>query len=440
MSRKIVFIGAGGHNFAYSLARDLLSYPAFDDCTLGLVDIDAKGLEVSRAAIQRIIDEGQYHAKIVASTDRTELLPGADGVVSMLMAQPLSVFRRDLEICEKYGVSINVGDTRNAAGVFRFLRTVPVMLDILNDIRRLCPNAVFLNYTNPMAMLCRAMQEAAPEIVTTGLCHSVQGTAAKFEKLLNIPQGELNYVCAGINHMAYYLRLEHNGRDVYPDLRHAILDDPEEFGRDIVRNEVFRAFGYYVTESSGHFSEYAPWFRKNPAKIEQYCMSGEGNTGRPNYTIEVREERARSYEAHVRHLMTDPVDLTRGRGYASRIFNAILGDGEMFRFNGNVRNFGLIDNLPDGACVEVPVLAAPGGLSPIHVGPVPYAVLPLMSLSSQIEEMAVRASFEGDAELVYQAICYDPLTAAVLDLREIRALTDELFAFSKPYLPQFRLK
>ena len=439
MSKKIVFIGAGGHNFAFSLARDLLTYPAFDDCTLGLVDIDPKGLEVSRAAIQRIIDEGHYHAKLVVSTDRTELLPGADGVVSMLMAQPLSVFRRDLEICEKYGVSINVGDTRNVAGIFRFLRTVPVMLDILADIRRYCPGAVFLNYTNPMAMLCRAMQEAAPEIVTTGLCHSVQGTAAKFEKLLGIPQGELNYVCAGINHMAYYLKLEHDGRDMYPALRHAILDDPAEFGRDIVRSEVFRAFGYYVTESSGHYSEYSPWFRKTPEKIEKYCMSGEGNTGRPNYTIEVREARAQNYEEHVRQLLTDPLDLTRGREYASRIFNAILGDGEVFRFNGNVRNYGLIDNLPVGACVEVPVLAAPGGLSPIHVGPLPYAVLPLVSLSSQIEEMAVRASFEGDPEMVYQAVCYDPLTSAVLDLREIRALTDELFAFSKPYLPQFRL-
>ena len=439
MSRKIVFIGAGSHNFSRSLARDLLTYPAFEDCTLALVDIDPRGLENARIAIQRIIDEGHYNARIVAGTDRTEFLPGADGVVSMLMAQPLSVFRRDLEICEKYGVSINVGDTRNAAGIFRFLRTVPVMLDILADIRRYCPGAVFLNYTNPMAMLCRAMQETAPEIVTTGLCHSVQGTAMKFEQLLHLPEGSLHYTCAGINHMAYYLRLEHDGQDMYPALRHAILDDPEVFGQDIVRNEVFRAFGYYVTESSGHFSEYSPWFRKNREKIEQYCMSGSGNTGRPNYTIEVREERARTYEEHIRQFLTEPVDLTRGREYASRIFNAILGDGTLYRFNGNVRNFGLIDNLPAGACVEVPVLASPDGLSPIHVGPIPYAVLPLMSLSSQLEEMAVRASFEGDPELVYQAICYDPLTAAVLDLREIRALTDELFAFSKPYLPQFRL-
>ena len=314
MSRKFVFIGAGSHNFSRSLARDLLTYPAFEDCTLALVDIDPQGLENARIAIQRIIDEGHYHARIVTSTDRTEVLPGADGVVSMLMAQPLSVFRRDLEICEKYGVSINVGDTRNAAGIFRFLRTVPVMLDILADIRQYCPGAIFLNYTNPMAMLCRAMQEAAPEIVTTGLCHSVQGTAMKFEQLLHLPEGSLHYTCAGINHMAYYLRLEHDGQDMYPALRHAILDDPEVFGQDIVRNEVFRAFGYYVTESSGHFSEYSPWFRKNREKIEQYCMSGLGNTGRPNYTIEVREERARNYEAHIRQFLTEPVDLARGDG------------------------------------------------------------------------------------------------------------------------------
>lgn len=441
MSKKFVLIGAGSYVFTRNLVRDILTYPAFADATLALVDINPEGLEHARKAVQHIIDEGRYPAKVVCTTDRTEVLPGADGVLSMLMAQPLEVFKNDLLICERHGVKINVGDTRNPAGIFRFLRTVPVMLDILKDIQRYCPNAIFLNYTNPMAMLCRAMQEAAPEITTTGLCHSVQGGIEKFARILNIPADEIRYLCAGINHMAYYLKLEHNGENLYPELRQRTLEDKAVYDEDIVRNELFLAMGYYVTESSGHCSEYTPWFRKREDLLQKYCYQGTSwNTGRTNFTIETREERARNYEADLQKFLSEPLDLKRGNEYASRIFNAMIGDGELYKFNGNVRNFGLVDNLPYGACVEVPVLACRDGLLPMHVGKIPDELLPLMSLSSQIEEMAVRASFEGDPELIYKAVCYDPLTAAVLDLREIRAMVDELFAFSKPWLPQFHLK
>lgn len=439
MSRKFVFIGAGSPNFSRALARDILSFPAFADATIALVDIDRRALEDACVDVQRIIDAGHYPAKLIATTDRTEVMEDADGVVSMLMAQPLEVFRNDLYICEKYGVKINVGDTRNPAGIFRFLRTAPVLMGIVDDIKKYCPNAVFLNYSNPMAMLCRAIQEAAPEIMTTGLCHSVQGGAEHFARTLGIPVEELSYLCAGINHMAYYLKLEHNGRDVYPELKKRLIDDPVEFSKDIVRREVALAFGYFVTESSGHFSEYSPWFRKREDTLQKYCYSGEGNTGVTNYTIAVREKRITDYEETRRRALTEPVDLKRGHEYASSIFNAIFGDHEMFKFNGNVRNYGLIDNLPVGACVEVPVLASQDGLQPMHVGAIPDCVLPLMCLSSQIEEMAVKAHFTGDRDLIYQAICYDPLTSAVLDLREIRKMVDELFAFSKPYLPQFKL-
>lgn len=439
MSKKFVLIGAGSYVFTRNLVRDILTFPAFRDAELHLVDINPENLENARRAVTHIVEAGGYPAKVFCTTDRREALPGADGVLSMLMAQPLEVFKHDLYICEKYGVRINVGDTRNPAGIFRFLRTVPVMLDILRDVRELCPGAVFLNYTNPMAMLCRAMQQAAPEMMITGLCHSVQGGLEKFGRMLGIPPEEITYLCAGINHMAYYLRLEHNGRDLYPDIRRRIETDPAEYESDIVRNEVFLALGYYVTESSGHFSEYSPWFRKRGDLLEKYCYRGTSwNTGRTNFTIEVREERARTFEADLQKFMNEPVQLERGNEYASRIFNAVFGDGELYRFNGNVRNYGLIDNLPVGACVEVPVLASREGLQPMHVGSIPMDVLPLMSLSSQIEEMAVQASFEGDPELVYRAICYDPLTSAVLDLREIRAMVNELFEFSKPWLTQFR--
>ena len=440
MSRKFVFIGAGSPNFSRALARDILSYPAFADATIALVDIDRRALEDARVDVQRIIDAGHYPAKLIATTDRTEVMEGADGVVSMLMAQPLEVFKNDLYICEKYGVKINVGDTRNPAGIFRFLRTAPVLMGIVDDIKKYCPNAVFLNYSNPMAMLCRAIQEAAPEITTTGLCHSVQGGIAKFASILNIPKDEISYLCAGINHLAFYLKLEHNGEDLYPALRKITLENQAVYDEDIVRNEMFLAMGYYVTESSGHFSEYSPWFRKREDTLQKYCYRGTSwNTGRTNFTIECREKRVTDYEENRRKALAEPVDLKRGQEYASSIFNAIFGDHEMFKFNGNVRNYGLIDNLPVGACVEVPVLASQDGLQPMHVGAIPDCVLPLMCLSSQIEEMAVKAHFTGDRDLIYQAICYDPITSAVLDLREIRKMVDELFAFSKPYLPQFKL-
>ena len=331
MSRKFVLIGAGSHVFTRNLVRDILTFPAFADATIALVDINPKGLEYARRAVQHIIDAGHYPAKLICTTDRTEVLPGADGVLSMLMAQPLEVFRRDLEICEKYGVKINVGDTRNPAGIFRFLRTVPVMLDVLKDVQRYCPNAVFLNYTNPMAMLCRAMQEAAPEVLTTGLCHSVQHGIEKFSKILNIPVNEIEYTCAGINHLAYYLKLTHNGENLYPALRQRTLNDPAVYDEDIVRNEVFLALGYYVTESSGHFSEYSPWFRKRDDLLEKYCYRGTSwNTGRTNFTIEVREKRKADYYTDLEKFLNEPADLQRGNEYAASIFNALFGDGQLY--------------------------------------------------------------------------------------------------------------
>ena len=289
MGKKFVLIGAGSYVFTRNLVRDILTFPAFQDATIALVDINPENLENARQAVERIIEAGRYPAKVIATTDRAEALPGADGVLSMLMAQPLEVFKNDLLICERYGVKTCVGDTRGAAGIFRFLRTVPVMLDILSDIQRYCPGAVFLNYTNPMAMLCRAMQEAAPEVTITGLCHSVQGGIYKFAQILGVPAEEITYLCAGINHMAYYLKLEHNGRDLYPELRRRTLEEKEVYESDIVRNEVFLALGYYVTESSGHFSEYSPWFRKREDLLQEYCYRGTSwNTGLTNFTIETR--------------------------------------------------------------------------------------------------------------------------------------------------------
>ncbi|HPY94853.1 MAG TPA: alpha-glucosidase/alpha-galactosidase, partial [Clostridia bacterium] len=238
---------------------------------------------------------------------------------------------------------------------------------------------------------------------------------------------------------AFYLDFLHKGKDVYPLIDKAIRERPEVYNEEIVRNELYLALGYYVTESSGHNSEYVAWFRKRPDLIEKYCTDGTGwNPGHYAYILHEYQRRKHTWQTEIEEWFQHPVDLARGEEYAAYIFNAIFGDQAMFKFNGNVRNTGLIDNLPEGCCVEVPVLASKRGLEPIHVGPLPRQLGLLCSVSAQIEEMAVEASFTGDRELVYQAVCFDPLTSAVLSLKETRAMVDEMFTQFEDWLPQFQ--
>ena len=439
MSKKIAFIGAGSFGFTRKLVNDLLTFPAFQDATIALMDINAERLDYIKRAVDRIVAEGKYPAKVLATLDRKEALMGADGVVTTILHGEVDVWQHDILIPKKYGVDTNVGDTRGPSGIFRYLRTVNPILDIAADIDRYCPNAVYLNYTNPMAMLCRAVQSKYPNMVVTGLCHSVQGTASMLAKWIGAPENEISYTCAGINHQAFYTDFLWNGKDAYPLIRKAITENEDIYKQEIVRNEMFLALGYYVTESSGHNSEYNAWFRKRQDLIEKYCLPGTGwNPGEYAYILNEYRSRETTWKADMDKWFTEPIDLTRGFEYAAYIFNAIFGDGEMFKFNGNVRNFGLIDNLPQGCCVEVPVLASRHGLEPIHVGKMPAQCALLSGTSAQIEEMVVEGSFAGDKEMIYQAVCYDPLTSAVLSLREIRDMVDEMFKQNEDWLPQFK--
>ena len=269
---KIAFIGAGSLGFTRGLVRDVLTFPLLKDATLALMDIDAERLEFAQKSVQRIVDMGEYPAKVEATLDRSEALKDADAVLCTILVGDTDVWRHDIEIPMKYGVDFNVGDTRGVAGIFRALRTIPVMLDIVRDVERFCPDAIFLNYTNPMAMLCRAMQRES-DVRITGLCHSVQGTAWMLAKWIGAPMEEITYTCAGINHQAWYLKYEWNGEDAYPLLRKAVTENPEVYDEEQVRNEMFLHLGYYVTESSGHNSEYNWWFRKRPELIEKYCTN-----------------------------------------------------------------------------------------------------------------------------------------------------------------------
>lgn len=436
---KISFIGAGSTVFTRNLTRDILTFPRLADATLCLMDVDAERLDFARRAVQKTIDRGQYPAQIVATQDRVEALTGADIVIITVNTHGVDVFRHDLEIPKQYGVDINIGDTRGPAGIFRYLRSTPIMLDIVRDIERYAPNAYLLNYTNPMAMLCRTITRES-RVPMVGLCHSVQGTAEMLAGWIGKPMAEITFTCAGINHMAWYLNFEWNRQDAYPLIRQAITERPEVYNEEIVRNEMFLALDHYVTESSGHNSEYNWWFRKRPELIEQYCTHGTGwNPGLYGYIVDHVLEQRKTWREDTRAWLEapEPIALERGHEFAAYIINALLG-GEPFEFYGNVPNTDLISNLPANACVEVPVWASAKGFSPTHVGALPPQCAVLTNLSAQVEEMAVEACLTGNARLVYQAILNDPLTAAVLSLAEIREMTQRLFEQNRDYLPQFK--
>ncbi len=402
------------------------------------MDVDKERLKFAYKAVKSIIERGKYPAKVEATLDRATALKGADAVLCTILAGGVDVWRHDIEIPKKYGVDICVGDTRGVGGIFRALRTIPVMSSIAKDMERYCPNAILLNYTNPMAMLCRAIQRTSP-IKVTGLCHSVQGTAQMLAEWIHTPMSEITYVCAGINHMAWYIKFEKNGKDAYPLIREA-LKKKAVYNEEIVRNEMFLALDYYVTESSGHNSEYNPWFRKRPDLIEKYCIHGTGwNPGEYAYILNEYTRKSKTWKKEVKDWFAQgaPIDLEIGHEYASYIINAYLG-GDPFVFNGNVPNTGLITNLPNEACVEVPVLANKRGFSPIHVGALPLQLAALNNITIASEEMAVEAALTGDARLVYQSVLYDPLTSAVLSLAEIKKMVAQMLKKNKPYLPQFK--
>jgi len=439
MGKKFTFIGAGSLGFTFDLVRDILSYDAFGDCEIHLMDIHEGRLAYSKMAVEKLIAAGKRSATVYATTDRKKALEGADGVLITILQGAVDVWRHDIEIPKRYGIDINVGDTRGPSGVMRFLRTAPVMLDILRDVEALCPNAVVLNYTNPMAMLCSYLQRMS-KVNITGLCHSVQGTAEMLMEWIGAEPEDVTYTCSGINHQAFYLDFMWKGEDAYPLIRDKILNDPDVAAAEPVRNEMYLQLGYYPTESSGHNSEYLPWFRKRPDLIEKYCTHGTNwNPGLHAFILNEYIETESTWETKFNEFLNeDEVDLDRGGEYASNIFNALFGDGTPFVFNGNQLNNGIITNLPPTVCVETPVLASPAGLQPFHAGPLPDNLAILVNLSAGIEEMAVNAAIEGDPWKVFQANLFDPLSSAFLSMAEIREMTQEMLNKNEAYLSHFK--
>jgi alpha-galactosidase len=437
---KIAFIGAGSLGFTAGLVRDILTFPLLEDATLALMDINAERLEFAKQAVTKIIEAGKYPARMTATLDRAEALKDADVVLTTILSGSTEVWKYDIEIPKQYGIDINVGDTRGPSGIFRFLRTLPPMMDIVRDMEKYCPQAVLLNYTNPMAMLCGAIQRQT-FIPVTGLCHSVQGTAMMLAEWIGAKYEDITYTCAGINHQAFYLKYEWKGVDAYPLIRKAITERPEIYNTEQVRNEMYLHLDYYPTESSGHNSEYNAWFRKRPDLIEKYCTHGTGwNPGEYAYILKEYQNTEKTWKEGVRVELAKEVtgdQLERGHEYAAYIINALKG-GESFGYNGNVPNTSLITNLPQGACVEVPVFVDRGGFHPVHVGALPPQLAALVHTSSIIEEMAIEASITGNPRLVMQACLHDPLSAAVLSLAEIREMVGKMFQQNRDYLPQFK--
>lgn len=434
---RIVFIGAGSLQFTRALVRDILTFDSLKESTIVLMDIDKQRLMWSQKIVHKLIERTGTKAKVIATMNRREALKDADAVLCTILNGGTDIWRSDIEIPQKYGIDINVGDTRGVAGIFRALRTIPVMLDICKDIEQICPNAIMLNYTNPMSMLCMAMQRRS-SIKVTGLCHSVQLTVEMLARWIGASAEDMSYLCAGINHQAWYLHLKWKGKDAYPLIRKAI-ENPKVLHEEIIRNDMFSQFGYYVTESSGHNSEYNWWYRKRPELIKRYCNTGTGwNPGKHAYILKHYLDAEKTWKQQVDgFLKDDEYPLDRGNEYAACIINAYVG-GETYQFNGNVLNKGLIRNLPEDACVEVPVFVNRDGFFPIQVGDLPPQLAILNSINASSEKMAVDAALSGDAEMVFYSVAYDPLTAAVLDLRTIRKMVGEMLSFNKRYLKNFK--
>ncbi len=463
---KIAFIGAGSTVFAKNLLGDILSYPELADSTIRLHDIDPERLRTTQIVAERIAHGLGAHPRIEATPDRRAALDGADYAIAMFQIagyRPGTVI--DFEVPKKYGLRQTIADTLGIGGIMRGLRTIPVFLDLCRDMEALCPDATLLNYVNPMAINTWAIHRAST-IKTVGLCHSVQGTAEQLAADIGVPVEEISYVAAGINHMAFYLKFERKTtgglEDLYPRLRQVAAEGRvPDWNR--VRYEMLARLGYFVTESSEHFSEYVPWFikRDRPDLIERFnipldeyirrCelqLAGwefvKGMIENPG-AADVSGLRQMLAAADVAPVMIDAIiqqatefdKVQRSHEYGSGIIHS-METGAPRVVYGNVMNQGLIDNLPQGCCVEVPCVVDRNGIQPTHIGALPQQLAALMQTNINVQALTVEAALTGRREHIYHAAMLDPHTAAELDLEQIWRLVDDLIAAHGDWLPEYR--
>jgi alpha-galactosidase len=431
---KIVFVGAGSTVFAKNLLGDILSFPELSRSTITLHDIDERRLETSTIVANRVALTLETQPVIEATTDRQKALEGADYVITMFQIggyKPSTVV--DFEVPKKYGLRQTIADTLGIGGIMRGLRTVPVLLDMCTEMEAICPEAYLLNYVNPMAINCWALSRATP-IKTVGLCHSVQGTAGQLAQDIGVPVEEISYLCAGINHMAFYLRLERKTadgvEDLYPLIRQVVAEGRvPDWNR--VRYDVLMRFGYFPTESSEHLSEYVPWYikRDRPDLIRRFNIPLDEYLSRCESQIaawEMAREILENDEA--------ALSIERTQEYGAYIIHSIE-TGQPRVVYGNVSNDSLIDNLPQGACVEVPCLVDKNGIQPTRIGLLPPQLAALMQSNINVQSLTVEAALTGNRDRVYQAAMLDPHTAAELDPDQIFDLVDDLIEAHGDWLP-----
>jgi alpha-galactosidase len=461
---KIAFIGAGSTVFAKNLMGDILSFPEFANATFALMDINPERLKMSEQVAHRINQALGTKATIIATTNRREALKGADYVICMIQVggyQPATV--TDFEIPRKYGLRQTIGDTLGIGGIMRGLRTIPILLDIAHDMEELCPDALFVNYVNPMAMNQWALSRGSG-IKTVGLCHSVPHTAHELSEDIGVPYEDINYLVAGINHMAFYLKFENRrtGEDLYPKIR-KVLEEGRAPDFNLVRYEMFKRLGYFVTESSEHFSEYTPWFIKHdrPELIEEFNIPLDEYLARCQAQIKAwdmaNEARANGHafsEQAIRdalkgiNLMPRMVEGTvrsvmnfdkfeRSVEYGSLIIHS-METGIERKIYGNVPNRGIISNLPSDCCVEVPCLVDTNGIQPTQIGAIPPHLAALMQTNINVQSLTVEAAITGKREHIYHAAMLDPHTSAELSLDQIWSMVDELIEAHGDMLPAYQ--
>jgi len=459
---KIVFLGAGSTVFARNLLGDILSYPELADATIALYDIDAERLETTRLVGERLASAVGAHPKIEAYLDRKAALDGADYAIGMFQVggyDPATI--TDFEVPKRFGLRQTIADTLGIGGIMRGLRTIPVYLEMCGDMEAVCPGVFLLNYVNPMAMVTWAINRAT-SIKTVGLCHSVQGTAEQLAELIGVPVAEINYICAGINHMAFYLTFERDGVDLYPAIQ-KVIDEGRVPDWNRVRFEMFKRLGYFVTESSEHFAEYTPWFikRDRPDLIDAYNIPLDEYLRRcevqiagwesmkdlienPEAPVDwaaveetLREAGANDFDLQfIGRMATEFNTVAPSHEYGAQIIHA-METGQPKVVYGNVMNEGLIDNLPRESCVEVPCLVDKNGLQPTRIGSLPPHLAALMQTNINVQALTVEAALTRKREHIYHAAMFDPHTAAELDLGQIWELVDAMMDAHGDWLPPF---
>ena len=432
---KITFMGAGSTVFAKNVLGDSMLTPALEDATIALFDIDGQRLEESRQMLENLNRNLGGKAKIQAYLgveNRKDALRGASYVVNAIQVglyEPCTV--TDFEVPKKYGLRQTIADTLGIGGIFRALRTIPVMLDFARDMEEVCPDAWFLNYTNPMAMLTGAMLKATG-VKTVGLCHSVQVCAKTLLEGLGLPYDEsVQWKIAGINHQAWLLEISRDGQDLYPKIKELAAQRSDKHN-DMVRYEIMKRFGYYVTESSEHNAEYMPYFIKSkyPELIERF------NIPLDEYPRRCVNQIAKWASMRDEVLLKHDLTHERTQEYASRIMEA-METNRPFKFGGNVLNTGLIPNLPEGVCVEVPCIADKSGVTPTYVGPLPVQCAAMNRTNINVQELTIQAALTGKKDYIYQAAMMDPHTAAELSIDDIVALCDDLIQAHGDWLPKY---